>query len=119
MAPTREGSLGEDLEQLIACVETALASDPKYSIERRKRLVDTDTGRFREHDVIVTWSDGHHVLTTALECRARSRPVGVPDVEAFHSKCQKTGINRGIIVSASGSTRRKPARPAIGDLIVV
>jgi hypothetical protein len=69
-----------------------------------KRLVDKDTGRLREHDVVLTFAEGHHELLLALECRDRSRPVGVPDIEAFHSKCERTGIDRGIIVSSKGFT---------------
>lgn len=50
----------------------------------------------------ITWNHGHHVLITAIECRDRSRPVGVPDVESFAKKCERTGVNQGIIVSAQG-----------------
>ena len=55
----------------------------------------------------------------ALECRDRSRKVGVPSVEAFYAKCQRTGIDRGIIVSSTGFTRtalKKAASYNIGCL---
>jgi Restriction endonuclease len=59
----------------------------------------------REHDIVLTFLEGHHELSVALECRDRLRRVGVPDVEAFWAKCQRTGISLGIIVSAKGFTR--------------
>lgn len=59
----------------------------------------------REHDVVVTLSTSHHTLVVAIECRDLSRPVGVPALEAFAKKCEHTGINQGIVVSAKGFTR--------------
>lgn len=44
-------------------------------------------------------------MILALECRDRSRKVGVPDIEAFRKKCDRTAIHRSIIVSASGFTK--------------
>lgn len=76
-----------------------------------RRLLDRDTGKPREHDVVITWDHGHHKIVTAIECRDRSRPVGVPDVEAFADKCAATGVQSGVIVSATGfrHTARKKA----------
>ncbi|MBI2993007.1 MAG: restriction endonuclease [Gammaproteobacteria bacterium] len=71
-------------------------------VESPKRLPDRTTGKLREHDVILTMTTGHHTLRVAIECRDRSRPVGVPEVEAFWAKCQDTGVQQGIIVSPRG-----------------
>lgn len=93
---------GKSLERLVAALERAL-SDTNASIEApSRRLIDRDTKKPREHDVLITWDHGHHQIVTAIECRDRSRPVGVPDVEAFVDKCASTGVNSGVIVSASG-----------------
>lgn len=43
--------------------------------------------QLREHDVVIRLPAGHPPLTLALECRDRSRPVGVEQVEAFNQKC--------------------------------
>jgi hypothetical protein len=67
-----------------------------------KRFPDKVTGKPREHDVVLTITQEHHHLVIALECRDRSRKVGVNAVEEFRSKCEDTGINSGIIVSARG-----------------
>ena len=107
---------GKALERLIAMLESALCDTGAVIEAPCRRLVDRDTGRPREHDVVITWDHGHHQIITAIECRDRSRPVGVPDVEAFADKCQATGIHSGVIVSAKGfrdTARTKAAARAI------
>jgi hypothetical protein len=96
---------GRDLQRVVHAIEIALKTGPNIKVECPKRLVDKDTGKLREHDVVLTFAQAHHELLLALECRDRSRLVGVPDVEAFHSKCERTGINLGIIVSSKGFTK--------------
>jgi hypothetical protein len=66
------------------------------------KLRDRTYGGKREHDVVVIINQGHHELITAIECRDRSRPVGVPQVEAFSKKCEDTGVHRGVIVLSKG-----------------
>jgi len=101
---------GRDLQTLVHAMENSLRINPKVKIESPKRLIDKDTGRLREHDVVLTFIEGHHELLIALECRDRSRPVGVPEVEAFWAKCQRTGINSGIIVSSKGFAKSAIAK---------
>jgi hypothetical protein len=98
-------SNGRDLQRLIHAIESSLHAAAQVRVESPKRLVDKDTGRLREHDVVLTFLESPHELLVALECRDRSRPVGVPEVEAFWAKCQRTGINHGIIVSSRGFTK--------------
>jgi hypothetical protein len=95
---------GEALNDLVATLERILANSENASIEVRKKLPDRDTGRLREHDVVIIWRQQHHTIVTAIECRDRSRRVGVPDVEAFADKCEHTGVHHGVMVSASGFT---------------
>jgi hypothetical protein len=95
---------GKELERLVATLERVLA-DTGAKIEAPSRaLIDRDTGKRREHDVLIRWDHGHHQIVTAIECRDRSRPVGVPEVEAFADKCERTGVHSGVIVSARGFT---------------
>lgn len=96
---------GENLQRLVRALEQATNNAPNILVESPKRLADKDTGKLREHDVIVTFSLSHHSLVMALECRDRSRPVGVPDVEAFWKKCDRTGVHRALMVSATGFRR--------------
>jgi|GEM_PF-808162 len=95
---------GRSLEKLIAYLERKLAAAGTGSVESPKLLLDKSTGRLREHDVVITLKSGHHSILIAVECRDRSRPVGVPQLEAFAKKCSETFIDKGVIVSPCGFT---------------
>ena len=97
---------GEGLQRLVQLIEQATNDASNVKVKSPKRLVDKDTGQLREHDVVLTFSLGHHSIMMALECRDRSRPVGVPDVEAFRSKCDRTGVDKAIIVSSTGFRKK-------------
>ncbi|MET0061798.1 MAG: restriction endonuclease [Candidatus Thiodiazotropha endolucinida] len=103
---------GRSFELLVERLERQLSNDPNILIETPKRLRDFQTCKLREHDVVITVNYSHHRVMIGIECRDRSRPVGVNHVEAFESKCRNTGISKGIIVSASGfySTAMKKAQ---------
>ena len=96
---------GRSLELLVEKLERKLSDDENVEIESPKRLPDSQTGKLREHDVVLTYSQSHHELIIAIECKDRSRPVGVPDIEAFENKCRHTSVNQGIIVSSSGFSK--------------
>jgi len=96
---------GKQLKRLIAALESLLAGSGASIEAPSRRLLDRDTGEPREHDVLISWDHGHHQILTAIECRDRSRPVGVPDVEAFADKCASTGVHSAVIVSATGFRR--------------
>jgi hypothetical protein len=103
---------GENLQRLIRTIEGARAAGKEIAVESPKYLVDRVTGEQREHDVVLTIKHAHHELIVALECRDRSRKVGVPEIEAFQNKCRDTGIHSGIIVSSKGfyQTAKKKAK---------
>ncbi len=97
---------GHDLQRLVAAIEQAKAvGRGDMKIESPAYLKDKITGRLREHDVLLTYSPNHHGMIVALECRDRSRPIGVEQVEAFHTKCENTGVHQGIFVSSKGFTK--------------
>jgi hypothetical protein len=95
---------GIAFQNLVAALERALLKEDNAVLESPKRLPDKDTGRLREHDIVIRWKQEHHEIVTAIECRDTARPVGVPAVEAFAKKCEKTGIHHPVIVSAIGFT---------------
>jgi hypothetical protein len=103
---------GSTFHALTAAVEKALADDARFTITAPMRLRDKDTGRLREHDIVVIFEHGHHRVLTAIECRDRSRKVDVPALEAFHTKCARTGIHRGVVVSHRGFTTTALAKAA-------
>ena len=102
---------GKSLETLIASLEKALCDADNVVVESPKRLKDKITGKMREHDVVLTISQSHHKVTVAIECRDRSRPITVNQVESFWKKCQDTGVDHGVIVSSMGfyNTARQKA----------
>jgi len=102
---------GKVLEELVTALEKALSDSSDVTVHSPMVLPDRTTGRSREHDVVLEITQGHHSVLVAMECRDRSRPIGVPQVEAFWAKCQDTGINQGVIVSTAGfyNTAKKKA----------
>ncbi len=102
---------GKSLERLIASLEKALGQNHNVTVAASKRLPDRTTGKLREHDVLLTVTQAHHSVKIAIECRDRSRPITVNQVEGFWAKCQDTGIDQGIIVSSAGfcNTAKKKA----------
>jgi hypothetical protein len=116
MVSLKTSRQGKELEKLVATLERVLADTGATIESPSRRQIDRDTGRRREHDVLIAWDHGHHQIITAIECRDRSRPVGVTDVEAFADKCERTGIHSGVIVSASsftGTARQKAGNRSI------
>jgi hypothetical protein len=93
---------GKSLETLIEQLESSLAKSEDVTVSAPKKLRDRITGRLREYDVVLTVNQGHHEVLIAIECRDRSRPITVNQVEGFWAKCQDTGIDQGIIVSTKG-----------------
>jgi hypothetical protein len=93
---------GKRLESLVDTLERVLVSSNDTRVVAPYWAKDLITGRNREHDVAIVVTKGHHELITAIECRDRSRPVGVPQLEGFYKKCQDTGVHRGVIVSPKG-----------------
>jgi hypothetical protein len=89
----------------VTILERTLAKSDNITIESPKILTDKVTGAPREHDVVLTIKPGHHEIVTAIECRDRSRKVTVNEVEAFHTKCNDTGVNQGIIVATRSFTK--------------
>jgi hypothetical protein len=53
---------GENLQRLVRVLEQAITDAPNVIVESPKRLPDKDTGKLREHDVVITFSFTHHNL---------------------------------------------------------
>lgn len=48
---------------------------------------------------------GHHNLVVSIECKDHGRKIDVPHIDAFRTKCERTGINQGVVVSRLGFTK--------------
>jgi hypothetical protein len=96
---------GRSCERLANYLKGHLIGTGNVLIESPKRLRDKSTGRLREHDVVLTVMSGQSIMLIGVECRGRSRPVGLPQLEAFGRKCTATSINKPVIVSSCGFTR--------------
>lgn len=92
---------GRKFEQLAQALEKYLANDG-VTVESPGFLEDRITGQLREIDVLISRGIGHHKHLIAIECRDRSTPIGVPDVEAFHTKTKDLQINKAVFISSSG-----------------
>jgi hypothetical protein len=90
------------LEQLVAAIEASIGHRDDIVVEAPKYLPDTNTGKPREFDVVVTIRRSHYELSIAIECRDRTREVGVPDIEQFIMKCENARVRNRVIVSSSG-----------------
>ncbi|MFK4489981.1 restriction endonuclease [Bradyrhizobium sp. USDA 336] len=95
---------GQRFHHLVAVLERMFAHHDGVTVTSSLRLPDKDTGRLREHDVVIIRHTHHGPNLTAIECRDQGRKVGVPQIEAFAKKCEKTGIHHGIVVAANGFT---------------
>lgn len=96
---------GKALERLVAALEKALSGAENVKIESPKRLPDKVAGNMREHDIVITLTHSHHVLTISIECKDMKKKVDAPIIESFIGKCEATGIDQGIVVSTSGFTQ--------------
>ena len=93
---------GRNLEELVRAIEKLLGIEGEMTADSPGWLTDKTTGRPREHDVVLTVNSGHHKLIIAIECRDRSRKIGVNDVESFVQKCEDTNVDHGVMVSPKG-----------------
>lgn len=108
---------GIALQNLVAALERVLSQQDGVTIESPKRLRDKDTGRLREHDVCITRRHAHHTVLTGIEVKDTGRKIGVPEIEAFSKKCEKTGIHHRIMVSAQGFTKTARTKAAALDVV--
>lgn len=92
---------GRELEQLVEILEKNI-SDKQVEITSPAFLEDRVTGQQREIDVLLVSGSGRHKQLTAFECKDWNKKVGVPEVEAFHTKISDLKINKAIVVSSEG-----------------
>jgi hypothetical protein len=93
---------GKSFENLVHIIEKALVESPNSTVQKNVFIKDKITGKPRQIDVLITINEGHHKMLISIECKDYSRKVGVNLIEAFKTKCENTGIAKGIYVSVLG-----------------
>lgn len=101
---------GKTFENLVSILEKVLSGSEHVKITAPAKLKDRTNGSLREHDVLLTITQGHHTLYTAIECREHSRKITVNQIEGFSQKCSDTGISQGVIVSSKGFFKSAKAK---------
>lgn len=78
--------------------------DPNASVKHKEYLIDR-LGQKREFDVVIRGKFSGQDLLGIIECKDKSRPVGVDVVDGFISKSVDINANFKIIVSRRGFTK--------------
>lgn len=69
---------------------------------RHNQKVRGHSGRMRQLDVTVSANIGPYRIFIVVECKNKSRPVSIEQVEAFAKKLEDVGASQGVLVSTSG-----------------
>jgi hypothetical protein len=91
---------GKEFEELISYLHSCMAD--KAKVESNVFLIDKDTGKKRQIDILITITDGFYTLRIIVEVRDHKRPVGVEYVGAVDNKKHSVRANMAVIVSKSG-----------------
>ena len=91
-------------DDLATVIRQRLADDERFVVTAPVRLRDKDTGRFRDHDIVIAFRHGGSEWLTALGRHDRARRVGAAALDVFYKKCERTGVHRGIVISEQGFT---------------
>jgi hypothetical protein len=97
---------GIPFQNFVAQIEKLVAGDGsnRVTVESPAYVIDKDSKRQREFDVLITSNVGHHVTKIGIECKDTSRKVGSGEVEAFQTKCDRNHIFHKVMVSSAGFT---------------
>ncbi len=101
---TADKRKGIAFQNFVAQVERAFAANQSVEVVSPKYITDLDSDSRREFDVwiVASFGAGHEVIT-AVEVKDEATKIGVPEVEAFLSKCARNNINAKVMVSPKGA----------------
>lgn len=106
---------GKEFEALAAWLTSCLHE--RAVITPNDKLLDRDTGEWRQIDISIRLEDGPTKFLGIVEARDKSRPVGVGYVEEAKQKKESVGANAVFIVSSKGfykSALRKAEALGVG-----
>ena len=83
---------------------------PEASVTHDVTLAGSRSGAGRQIDVLVEERLGDGLVRTAVDAKLRRRRIDVKEVEAYLGCLRDIGVERGIMVAASGYTRAATER---------
>lgn len=96
---------GIAFERVVAALQARF--DPATTVNHNVVLLDR-IGQKRQFDVVIRGMFAGQPLLGVIECKDLSRPIGTPEVDAFHTKSSDANANFRILMS-----RRGFSQPAI------
>jgi len=93
---------GKYFEKLVMLIENVTKEHEYIDVSHNRFIIDRN-GRKRQIDVLIESDWGRlGKQRVIIECKEWERLVGIDQVEAFITKIDSLGVNKGIIVSRNG-----------------
>lgn len=96
------GPRWKEFERLAATIYAEL--HPLAEVEIDARLPGQKSGRPRQIDVLVRWSDNEDEYLMVVDCKDHNRPIDITKIDAFASVVTDVGASRGVLVGNAGFT---------------
>jgi hypothetical protein len=90
----------KQFEKLVAKIHELFSNDAKITVN--DKVIGKRTGQEREIDISIKFAQGFYEYFLAIECKDYKKPVSIDKIEAFSTKLQDIGANKGIVVSSKG-----------------
>jgi hypothetical protein len=87
-------------EKVIAGIH--ILSDSEALVKFNDHIQGKKTGRRLQVDVSMSFKRGFYPYLVIIECKDLTRRVSITDVQAFNTKIDDLGAEKGVIVSANG-----------------
>lgn len=93
-----------DFQELIATIYEQIVPDGG-KVTESAMVLDKDTGKLREVDILVEHRHANHDFKLVIECRARSRKDSVAWIEELIGKKRSLAVDKLVAVSKMGFTK--------------
>ena len=90
-------------EKLVNAVHAARSEGAKVTYD--DKVVGKRTGRERQIDISVRFEDSFYSYFVVVECKDYKSAVPISDVEAFKTKLEDVGADKGVMVASHGFQR--------------
>lgn len=93
-----------DFQELIATIYERIV-DYGGKVTKSGMVIDKDTGKLREVDILIEYRYANHNFNLVIECRARSRKDSVAWIEELIGKKRSLAVDKLVAVSEKGFTK--------------